>query len=92
VPPGTDDGKGIRVTSNGMPSEFAQNADAAATWEDGRDNADRAHAYSEAYGAPFAAEVSEVPSIYGDTGVEAEAYRDGYAVRAQDLADGTTQD
>jgi hypothetical protein len=94
VPLGTDNGKGIRVTSKGMPSEFAQNLNAAAAWEHGRDDADRAHDYSETYREPFATEVTDLPFMYADgpDGILRRAYRDGYAVRAQDLADGTAQD
>jgi hypothetical protein len=74
-----------------MPSEFAQNADAAEAWEHGRDDADRAHDYSETYREPFATEVTDVPFMYADgpDGILCRAYRDGYAVRAQDLADGS---
>lgn len=37
------------MTTEGMPSRYANDADAAEAWKHGRQDADRAHAYSEAY-------------------------------------------
>ncbi|MFE0472598.1 hypothetical protein ACFW2V_13385 [Streptomyces sp. NPDC058947] len=82
------------MTTEGMPSRYANDADAAEAWKDGRQSADQAHAYSEAYWTPFETDGTKVglPFLYADGGLLAEAYADGYSTRAQDLADGTAQD
>lgn len=76
------------MTTAGMPGAYAANDAAADAWEDGRAKADRAHAFSEAYGRSFATEAQDVP-VTLHTELEREAFRGGYATRAQDLADGS---
>ena len=74
-----------------MPGAYAASDAAADAWETGRGDANRAHAYSEEYWEPFETEARDVP-VTLHTELEREAYRDGYATRAQDLADGSAAD
>jgi hypothetical protein len=82
------------MTIAGMPSEFAADESAAAAWQHGRDDADTAHAYAETYREVFPLTVGAVPFLYADgsDGILCRAYRDGYATRAQDLADGSADE
>lgn len=84
-----------RKGSAGMSDEKTpgrMTAEESAAWLDGKSDADGAHVYSEAYRTPFETDGTAVgmPARYiNGTESERQAYRDGYAVRAQDLADGS---
>lgn len=61
-------------------------------WKCGRADADRAHNYADTYREPFALEAARVPVLFADSEELSYAYRDGYAVRAQDLNDGSADE
>lgn len=63
-----------------------------AAWLHGRSDAVRAHIYSETFNTSFETDGTAVdmPAMYvNGSEEEREAYADGYATRAQDLADGS---
>lgn len=75
----------------GMPSLVAADPAMASAWEDGRDDADKAYGHAETYRELFSLEPTYVPVSHRDGDDREAAYRDGYAVRAQDLTDGSAQ-
>lgn len=71
----------------GIPSQFAVNEETADAWTDGKTEADRSHMFAETFGENFPMEPTTIPVTYQDGGELEAAYRDGYRVMAQDLAD-----
>lgn len=76
----------------GMPSLVAADPGMADAWTDGRDDATKAFDYAETYRESFSLEATYVPATHRDGDEREAAYLDGYAVRAQELADGSAQD
>lgn len=70
---------------SGIPSQYRADDTLSGAWEDGKAEAERAHAYSDAYGGEFPAEPTSIPVTYRSDANAVEAFRDGYAVQAQEL-------
>lgn len=77
-------------TDGPVPGRYAED-EARDAFDHGAQDADRAHAHSEAYRLDFPPEVTDVPHRYadGEDGPLCMAYRDGYAQRASELTEGT---